>query len=801
MSDNPPSKSEENFTSEKTEDIINEIKEVAEGLGDIVEQVEIKTSFGNEALAKETENLEKSKNVNETKVQSETVKESAVTDKPIEGNGDKTTSTGKPELAQTEAKPIETLVESNTQPAVKNEPPSTAKPETEASLKKDDEAIKTEDNINNSQKPMTEKTTKFSPFGFLKKKPNANQLDNENKKKMPKGLKIGLIVVGVLFLIIIVLIGITYLLVKPVITSGQKTMVLAQQTYQLLKEQDLVKAGPELTQTKASLLETQKAYQKLTFLRVLPIISTYQKDGEAGLNAAVAGVEAGELFIQAVMPYADVLGFTGEESTQSGTVEDRIVRIIKTLDKVSPQLDAIGQKLVIVDSNLQQINPQDYPEKIKNTEIRSKIIKAESLVFEAKKALTDAQPLVKVLPSILGYPDSKKYLVIFQNDGELRPTGGFMSAFAVLNLDKGRVNSEKSDDIYGLDGKFSKVLVPPEPIKNYLNEKKWYLRNMNWSPDFKASMDTFKENYDTLKDEYKVDGIIAIDTQVLERIVDVTGPLEVPEWGTFTTENDSRCNLSQIICEIEHIVDRPLATLVTNRKATILGPMMKALLDKSMGGGKQQLAKLIPLAFELMEQKHVLMYFNNETQQQAAESFNIAGRIMDYSGDYLHVNNANLGGAKSNFYVDESVNQEISVDGNGNVNKKVTLSYKHNESADNCNLEAGQLCLSGILRSYFRVYVPAGSVLNEDNSRGSMVKITNGEDLGKTYFEGFYELRPQSQVKIELEFTIPYKPANGEYDILIQKQPGVKTNQETININGKSETFDLTKDTEKKIKI
>ena len=172
MSDNPPSKSEENFTSEKTEDIINEIKEVAEGLGDIVEQVEIKTSFGNEALAKETENLEKSKNVNETKVQSETVKESAVTDKPIEGNGDKTTSTGKPELAQTEAKPIETPVESNTQPAVKNEPPSTAKPETEASLKKDDEAIKTEDNINNSQKPMTEKTTKFSPFGFLKKKLN-----------------------------------------------------------------------------------------------------------------------------------------------------------------------------------------------------------------------------------------------------------------------------------------------------------------------------------------------------------------------------------------------------------------------------------------------------------------------------------------------------------------------------------------------------------------------------------------------------------------------------------------------------
>jgi len=79
-----------------------------------------------------------------------------------------------------------------------------------------------------------------------------------------------------------------------------------------------------------------------------------------------------------------------------------------------------------------------------------------------------------------------------------------------------------------------------------------------------------------------------------------------------------------------------------------------------------------------------------------------------------------------------------------------------------------------------------------------MVKFRTGEELGKTYFDGFYELRPQSQVKIELSYTIPYKPS-GEYKLFIQKQPGTKSSQHSLTVNGKTETFELKKDNEKKV--
>ncbi len=754
-----------------TEALVEELHDVAEGLKDVVEEVEIIPQ----------------------KAESHTVSQAEQSlEKPSEVAPENT----KDQVLEVGNKPeVEVQASTEVRTDSTNSINSQTSKQTVVDSKKDVGEVT---NQLQPVQPMVEKKASFNPFGFLKKKTQDKESIILKRKRVPKLVKALVLFVITLIAVAGITGGVGYLLVKPVVENGQKSMTLASEAYQLLKQEDLVLAGPKLTEAKTSLLETQKAYQKLKFLGVMPVVSKYQQDGEAGLIAAVAGVEAGELFIQTILPYADVLGFTGEDSTQSGTVEERIAKILETLDKVSPQLDTIGQKLTVVDTELQKINPSDYPETFQGKEIRGQLAKVELLVTDARKALTDAQPLVRVLPSIMGYPDTKKYLVLFQNDGELRPTGGFMSAFAVLKLEKGKITSEKSDDIYDLDNKFSKTIQPPAPFNKYLNEKRWFLRNMNFSPDYKGSMDTFKEHYDSLKGEEKVDGIIAIDTQVLERVVEITGPLQVPEWGTFTTENDARCNLSQIICELEHIIDRPLATVVTDRKATILGPMMKALLERSMGGGKEQLAKLIPLAFELMEQKHVLVYFNEETQQQAAESFNIAGRIAEYDGDYLHVNNANLGGAKSNFYVDETVDQEVTLESDGSISKKVTLSYKHTEPGDNCNLEAGELCLSGILRSYFRVYVPKGSQLK--NGRGSMVEITSGEDLGKTYFEGFYELRPQGQVKIEFEYTVPYNPS-GEYSVLIQKQPGIKNSQHTLTVNGKSETFELKKDTEKKVSL
>lgn len=802
------------YTSDKTQKMVEELHDIAQDLDEISENVEIIETSSKINMKPQTLTIAPKEETVKTEIKPVEkpvgqvitpvieVKENPVEKKSSESTDQKTTDP----VAKDSPKPAEDKPSSSdTKPSEENKTIE-AKPEQVTS-----ETKPTEPTATQAQSPVVATETipptinpevkekKFNPFGFLKnKKESVKSLDpvsEQKKSKLPKPVKIVLIILGVILGLIIVFNLVTFLLSKPIISNAQKAVNSGKEAYSFLKTQNLPQASQKLAETKTYLLSAESAYKKLAYLSFLPVINKYYKDGQAGIIAGINGIEAAEIGITAVAPYADVLGFAGEGSFTGGTAENRIALIVETLDKVTPQLDQVAAKINLVDENLKEINPNDYPVEFRKIKIRENILQLEAMVDEASVTLLEAKPLVDNLAKILGYPDIKKYLIIFQNDGELRPTGGFMSAFAIMKVEKGKVTAELSSDIYSLDNNFKKTIKPPEPIAKYLNEQKWHLRNMNFSPDFKISMDTFKENYDSLSNSEKIDGIVVIDTVVLENMVKILGPLEVPGWGTFTVENDTRCNLPQIICELEHIIDRPLATIVGDRKADIMGPMMKALMDKSLGGDTQQLSLMVPLMLNLLDQKHILVYFTDPNIETAAEKFNIAGRIVDYDGDYLHINNANLGGAKSNFYIDELVEQEIEVAGDGSVQKKLTLTYTHNEAMDNCNLEAGELCLSGIQRDYFRVYVPKGSTLVE--GLGSMVDIKTGEDLEKTFFEGFFELRPESKAKIILTYKIPYKPVDGVYKMLIQKQAGTKDSKHTLTFGNIYEEFVLNKDLEK----
>ena len=58
--------------------------------------------------------------------------------------------------------------------------------------------------------------------------------------------------------------------------------------------------------------------------------------------------------------------------------------------------------------------------------------------MKALDLISSAKPLIKILPQVLGDPKEKKYLILFQNDKELRPTGGFITAYAIFSVDKRR---------------------------------------------------------------------------------------------------------------------------------------------------------------------------------------------------------------------------------------------------------------------------------------------------------------------------------------------------------------------------
>jgi hypothetical protein len=548
---------------------------------------------------------------------------------------------------------------------------------------------------------------------------------------------------------------------------------------------DLARAESELTATKEALSRAHATYNQTAPLRIVWPIGAYLKDGERVFVSAEKATTVGDLIIAAIKPYADLMGFSGTEAgdLNLATAEDRIIFVAETVEKLAPEMDKINAILKEIDTEIQGINENRYPKTLAGREVRSKITQAKSTVSALAGSLQNFQPIVKLLPDLLGNPDPRKYLILFQNDAELRPTGGFLTAYATLTITKGKIEPGISEDIYTLDNGFKRKVPAPEPIKKYLPlVYNWNLRDMNLSPDFKTSMDTFTTYMKESSVAPEYDAIIAIDTEVPVRILKVLGPIGVSGYGgKFSAENDPRCDCPQVIYELENIITKPTYEIREGRKS-ILGPLMNSMLANMMGSPKAKWAEFFNIFTESIEQKHLLMYFKDENKQHAAEVLGSAGRILSYDGDYLHINDTNFAGAKSNLFVESEVTQDVNINDDGSATKKLVITYKNPRKGDNCNLEAGLLCLNGILRDWIRLYVPKGSVLKA--GRGFEADMITSEDLGYTVLEGFFTLSPQSVKKLEVEYTIPAGTVDGDYKLLIQKQPGVDPVKHTITVTG-----------------
>jgi hypothetical protein len=471
-----------------------------------------------------------------------------------------------------------------------------------------------------------------------------------------------------------------------------------------------------------------------------------------------------------------------------------------TLGKITPNIDKIGVSLTQVKQELDQVDPNHYPPFLGGEKVRSKLASLRTIVDEADTFVTQASPLIKVLPEELGEPTTKRYLVIFQNDKEIRPTGGFMTAYAIMRLEHGVIHAETSQDIYSLDATIANKPSAPRPLRLYLPKvPELNIRDTNLSPDFVTSMDSFNSLYKTAGDYRKVDGIIAIDTYPLVDAMNILGGEMEVDGSRFTTKTDPRCNCPQVIYELEAYSDQPVNYVKTNRKG-LIGDLMLAIMNKAFSSSpKLYWGPLFQAIITDTAQKHILFDIYNPDAQQGVEALNAGGRIRAFDGDYLHINEANFGGAKSNLYVTETVDQNYQVNSDNTISKTVKVTYKNPYRPSDCSLLTGGLCLNAVLRDWIRFYVPKGSQLS--TNVGSEVKMLSYEELGKTVFEGFLTVRPQGAATISITYTLPFKLAKGSpLPAMYQKQPGTGANVYTVSVNGNQvQQFPL--DTDKTIKL
>lgn len=664
---------------------------------------------------------------------------------------------------------------------------------------------------------------KIDDIEFKKITLDASESSNMNDVKPKRSLfKKGFTILSILLVVLILGLGSVVVFgyiriggpVKKLMAQSQELQQTGRELVVAARDQNIDEAKIKLGEVRSRLTDIKKTYDELLWLKSFPVVSEYIKDGEHAFAAGFAGLDAGDKAIAAIEPNADLLGLKGGTNFVAGSADERIQIAVKTMRALTPQINDMAKDIETLRKEIEQIDPSRYPENFQGKNIRESLVSVKSTIDSAANLFVNAQPLLVRIPDILGDPKERRYLVVFQNDKELRATGGFLTAFAQFRFVKGKAILERSDDIYKLDAALKKKYPAPKEIVTYhKNVNTLNIRDSNLSPDYKVSMDQFYEMYQNTSGSEKIDGIIAMDTNVVVEILRVIGPLFM-SGREFSAENDPRCDCPKAVYELEDYATRPVNYVRTDRK-DIIGDLMETMLRMILGTSPSKYwGTLFQVGIDQINQKHILAYFFDPEEQKAVEAFNMGGRIMTAENtaptltykenegwDYLHINNANMAGQKANLFVKEKFTKDTTVNADGTITTTLTVDYRNPFPGSDCNLERGGLCLNAPLRNWVRVYVPKGSTLTsnkgtQDPKTENPQEMITYESLGKTVFEGFLIVNPQGLAKLELTYTSPVK-VDGDYKLLIQKQPGTKEQEFLMKMNGQDKkTFTLDTDIE-----
>lgn len=400
-----------------------------------------------------------------------------------------------------------------------------------------------------------------------------------------------------------------------------------------------------------------------------------------------------------------------------------------------------------------------------------------------RSALSTDLSVISQIPLIIGYPEPQTYLFLLLNNTEMRPGGGFIGTYGIVTLKDGDIETFVTDDIYALDGPAEAFLneEPPEALKKYLRADRWFMRDANWSPDFVVSSMNVEKFYHLENGSVKdIDGIIGVTPTVIERLLEVTGPIVIGD-TTFTSAN--------VTDELEFQVEKGFVIegIPLEQRKEIVGELADELIERLLSLPLSEVSALFELAESVIEEKHLLAYFKDPSLQAIAASRDWSGRLPVPIGDELLIVDANLASLKTDLVMERAISYTVKPDGDS-FRARAEITYTNNGTF---NWKTTRY------RTYARFYVPLGSEflggegamvddkLNDPARRVGTFDIT--EELGRSVFGGFISIEPGETRTLSVEYRLPEKITEmirrGGYELDVRKQLGTIEHALTLNLD------------------
>jgi len=473
--------------------------------------------------------------------------------------------------------------------------------------------------------------------------------------------------------------------------------------------------------------------------------------------------------------------------------------------------------------SIEKVNPDIIPLEFRN---RFLMMKEQAVLLEG--TLAEFIELTKKISLVLGSEGLKRYLVVFQNNTEARATGGFLGSYALIDFKDGKlINLETpGGGTYDTEAGLRERVIAPQPL--WLLNPLWHLWDANWWPDWPTSARKIAWFFEK-SDGPTVDGVISLTPQVLEKLLIITGPIDLTtDYGvTITAENflpiiqEFAEQKPEVTVKPKKIIGALLEKITADLPAKFYPVESAAPVE---GGGavfngvnQEALLALIKSVEESLNQKQILIYLRDADTAATINRYGWDGRVKETNRDYLLVVNSNIGGGKSDKSIRQTITHRAEIGASGEVIDTVTIKREHTgEKSEK---------FSGVRNvNWLRVYVPAGSELlsasgfvppdagyftepeagwssDPDLTAENQAQIDPASgakiytEAGKTVFANWSMIDPGQTAIITLKYRLPFKLATlnntgyldkilelmvapeksyATYSLLAQKQPGAE---------------------------
>ena len=282
---------------------------------------------------------------------------------------------------------------------------------------------------------------------------------------------------------------------------------------------------------------------------------------------------------------------------------------------------------------------------------------------------------------------SKNYVVILQNNYELRPGGGFITGYGNLDFVMGFSDGLSFKNSYEIDTQT--YVTPPYPHEELLKNE-WYqgytFRDANWDPHFPNSAEELIKFYQDKFPNRDVDGLIVMNFSLIEDLVHELGGIEL---------NGKKLDKNNLFSEIEfevNNIDRHDVEALENRR-NIIGELATKLIKKA----KRHPFKTRDVLVKGLNNKNLYLWLENERLQNKLIKKGWTNVLLpEDRSDFLAVNMANLGSKKADRYVQQEVHYYANITKElPQITTEVTIRYPGftNTYSDN-------------YKGYLRLYIP-----------------------------------------------------------------------------------------------